>query len=157
MFIVQNNNKHGTKHITFIQVLGVFFSYICFFPLAYFSAYFVFILGMLVIGTPIDSSFVALIKLTLNIKESKFSIDINDVKKMFLIWWLIIGSLFQIISKITKVKLKKRNLFLAFAGVLFLANIFLVTKFGLDGVWVLLILYCVALACLAMYMAPFSE
>ena len=149
MVVEDSSLRHKIQLHFFSRLITILLNYIKFLPLTYFFGYIMLSFIVLLANTTYEQGFVKLVAFTLGIKNSDFELDINDISRVFVIWWFILGTLFQIISNLLKMNVSRYRWFLIFSITLLPPTILF--AFNLNSILLPVTLYFLALASLAVY------
>ena len=62
---------------------------------------------VLVAGSPFEASFIKMLLITLQSKETSVTLNTGDIMNAFFIWWLILGTFFKIVKELLGVNFNK--------------------------------------------------
>lgn len=83
-----------------IRVIGFILDYICYMPLTYVVLYCFTMVIILVAGSSAETVFIKILLFALGIKGGDASLNGQDIMRGFFFWWIIIGTILQILKRL---------------------------------------------------------
>jgi hypothetical protein len=117
------------KKIFFIAV-----DYIRYAPLTFVFGYIVFISVALLVGTNYEIAFGRILSFLSGSKEYSFTLDKDDISGIFFKIWFVLGTVFQLINRLTKLKVRNKKVFLIGFLVLLVLSILAGLRIQMFGV-----------------------
>ncbi|MBN1162518.1 hypothetical protein JXA34_02105 [Patescibacteria group bacterium] len=133
------------------KIAKIVLDYLKFFPLGFVFCYATTVILTLVTSTPFEETFLKLVGVSLGEKTDTYNLDSKNITNMFLPWWLIGGTILEILSLLIKVRFKRIYTTTALAITLLFLTLGAMEKLGDESTAILWVLYAVSVLCLLMY------
>lgn len=93
-----NNESASTRSSIAPRVIGFVFDYICYIPLTYVVLYCLTLVIVLVAGSSYESASLKFLLFVLGVKGSDAVIDGQVIMRSFFFWWLLFGTILQVLK-----------------------------------------------------------
>jgi len=130
-FVIEDKKEPAVvKRITYTIILLIF-DYIKYIPLTVVFLYVLFIILYLSAGTPFGVFFITLLRFPLGKKGQNVDLTTSDTNNIVLIWWFVLATISQVLSKLFKGKVKNFNSYLVFSILLLALSVPFMIKIGM--------------------------
>lgn len=146
------------RAVIFLKIYYLIFKYLSYLPLTFLFGYIFFLIVVLVTDTKYESIFISIVTFTSMTKDGLYSLDTEGIVGVVFRWWLVIGIILQLFSKIFRIEIKNKNWFIMISAFLLIPTILVTVKIlssdsdWVIGVLVMTVFYVVAIGALAIYL-----